>query len=79
MRYISFNYCSLDRFRQALLGSYMVNAGLLDILLPGMDGMTAMKKLKRIDETQKIPVIAVSGDAMHTDIKRVSLLFIRPH
>ena len=59
--------------------SYMVNVGLLDIHLPGMDGMTAMKKLKSIDETQKIPVIAVSGDAMHTDIKRVSLLFIRPH
>ena len=27
MRYISFNYSSLDRFRQAILGSYMVNAG----------------------------------------------------
>ena len=79
MRYFSFNYSSLDRFRQAILVSYMVNVGLLDIHLPGMDGMTAMKKLKSIDETQKIPVIAVSGDAMHTDIKRVSLLFIRPH
>ena len=28
MRYISFNYSSLDRFRQAILGSYMVNVGL---------------------------------------------------
>ena len=28
MRYISFNYSSLDRVRQALLGSYMVNVGL---------------------------------------------------
>ena len=28
MCYISFNYSSLHRFRQAILGSYMVNAGL---------------------------------------------------
>ena len=28
MRYISFNYSSLDRFRQAILVSYMVNVGL---------------------------------------------------
>ena len=28
MRYISFNYSSLHRFRQAILGSYMVNAGI---------------------------------------------------
>ena len=27
MRYISFNYSSLDRFRQAILVSYMVNVG----------------------------------------------------
>ena len=28
MRYISFNYSRLDRFRQAISGSYMVNVGL---------------------------------------------------
>ena len=28
MCYISFNYSSLHRFRQAILGSYMVNVGL---------------------------------------------------
>ena len=28
MRYISFTYSSLDRFRQAILVSYMVNVGL---------------------------------------------------
>ena len=27
MRYISFNYSRLDRFRQAISGSYMVNVG----------------------------------------------------
>ena len=30
MRYISFHYSSLDRFRQALLVSYMVSVGLPD-------------------------------------------------
>jgi len=37
---------------------------LLDINLPGMDGFTAFQKLKNLDETINIPVIAVSADAM---------------
>ena len=32
MRYISFNYSSLDRFRQAILVSYMVNVGSDEII-----------------------------------------------
>ena len=43
---------------------------LMDLGLPGMDGMTAMKKLQTIEETQNIPVVAVSGKAMRADIKR---------
>jgi len=35
---------------------------LMDINLPGMDGVQAVQKLKRIDATQHIPVIAISGD-----------------
>ncbi len=40
---------------------------LLDIHLPEMDGFTAFKKLKNLDETLNIPVIAVSADAMEKD------------
>lgn len=35
---------------------------LLDINLPGMDGVDAVQKLKRLESTRHIPVIAISGD-----------------
>ena len=42
---------------------------LMDINLPGMDGITAFKKLRTWNETKSIPVIAVSANAMEHDIK----------
>ncbi len=35
---------------------------LMDINLPGMDGVDAVQKLKRQQQTRHIPVIAISGD-----------------
>ncbi|GEM_PF-2670229 len=43
---------------------------LLDIHLPGMDGFDAFKRIKSLDETLNIPVIAVSADAMEADKKK---------
>jgi signal transduction histidine kinase len=43
---------------------------LMDIHLPGMDGLTAFEKLQGIKETQGIPVIALTADAMDGDIKK---------
>jgi len=43
---------------------------LMDINLPGMDGFTALKELKRTTETASIPVIALSASAMPRDISR---------
>lgn len=43
---------------------------LMDIHLPGMDGLTAFKKLQSIKETKNIPVIALTADAMNGDIKK---------
>jgi CheY-like chemotaxis protein len=37
---------------------------LMDIQLPGMDGMAAVRELKRDSATAKIPVIAVTASAM---------------
>jgi two-component system, cell cycle response regulator DivK len=37
---------------------------LMDIQLPGMDGITAMKQLKADPTTQSIPVIAITASAM---------------
>jgi signal transduction histidine kinase/CheY-like chemotaxis protein len=43
---------------------------LMDINMPEMDGITAMKKLQDYEETREIPVIAVSANAMESDIKK---------
>jgi two-component system, cell cycle response regulator DivK len=37
---------------------------LMDIQLPGMDGITAMKQLKAEPSTKSIPVIAITASAM---------------
>lgn len=37
---------------------------LMDIQLPGMDGIAAMKQLKADAKTQKIPIVAVTASAM---------------
>lgn len=43
---------------------------LMDIQLPGMDGLTATAALKHDPETQSIPIIAVSALAMKADEER---------
>jgi len=45
---------------------------LMDIQLPGMDGITALKHLKAEPETKSIPVIAITASAM--TYKRVTML-----
>ena len=37
---------------------------LMDIQLPGMDGITAMKQLKTDPNTKSIPIIAITASAM---------------
>jgi len=41
---------------------------LMDINLPGMDGVTAMKQLASMDKTKHIPIVAVSANAMPNDV-----------
>jgi len=43
---------------------------LLDIQLPGMDGFEALRRLREHPATRKIPVIAVSANAMPRGIER---------
>ncbi len=45
---------------------------LMDIQLPGMDGITALKQLKADAKTKSIPVIAVTASAM--SYKRQTML-----
>jgi two-component system cell cycle response regulator DivK len=44
---------------------------LMDIQLPGMDGLAATVQLKRDDATRRIPVIALTALAMKGDEERI--------
>jgi two-component system cell cycle response regulator DivK len=44
---------------------------LMDIQLPGMDGLEATKALKRDDATRAIPVVALTALAMKGDEERI--------
>ena len=44
---------------------------LMDIQLPGMDGLEATKQLKSDDHTRSIPVIALTALAMKGDEERI--------
>lgn len=44
---------------------------LMDIQLPGMDGITAFKLLRADPTTERIPVIAVTASAMTLDRKKI--------
>lgn len=44
---------------------------LMDIQLPGMDGLEAIARLKRDDATRAIPVIALTALAMKGDEERI--------
>ncbi len=44
---------------------------LLDIQLPGMDGLAVAKKLKSIQELADIPIVAVTSYAMIGDRERI--------
>ncbi|MBN4078347.1 response regulator, partial [Nitrospina gracilis] len=43
---------------------------LMDIHLPGMNGLEAFKKLQAFNKTKGIPIIALTADAMDGDIKK---------
>lgn len=44
---------------------------LMDVQLPGMDGLSATRQLKRDPDTQAIPVIALTAFAMKGDEQKI--------
>ncbi len=44
---------------------------LMDIQLPGMDGMAALRELRADSSTQRIPVIAVTASAMPMERREI--------
>jgi len=51
-----------------ILKTKKVNCILLDIMLPGIDGLKVLKKIKEIDQCKSIPVIMASAKGEEADI-----------
>ena len=50
--------------------SYRPHLILLDINLPGMDGLEALAHLKELEELTGVPVVAISAHAMPHDVQK---------
>jgi len=51
-----------------ILKTKKVNCILLDIMLPGIDGLKVLKKIKEVDQCKSIPVIMASAKGEEADI-----------
>jgi two-component system phosphate regulon response regulator PhoB len=51
-----------------ILKSKKVNCILLDIMLPGMDGLKVLRKIKEIEQAKSVPVIMTTAKGEETDI-----------
>ena len=57
----------------SLAAEHAPNLILMDVALPGMDGLEATRLLKSKDATSRIPVIALTAQAMKQDEERAAL------
>ncbi|MEO0646801.1 MAG: response regulator [Cyanobacteria bacterium J06650_10] len=60
------------------------NAILLDMMLPGMDGMTILKKLRENPDTEKIPIVILTAKAQASEKKsfdqlKVAAVITKPY
>jgi DNA-binding response OmpR family regulator len=46
---------------------------LLDLMLPGKDGLSVLQELKENEETRLIPVIVVSGKESHEQVQQAMM------
>ena len=56
-----------------LAGRHNPSLILLDINLPDMDGFEGLKRFRAMDSLQRVPVVAVSANAMPQDIENAIL------
>ena len=50
---------------------------LLDVMMPGMDGMSTLQELRRDPHTSSIPVVFLTAKAMVSDVNRLKKLGAR--
>lgn len=65
----------VDEADNALAGIEMAQANLPDIILmdismPGMDGLTATQRIRSMDNLKQIPIVAITANAMDGDKER---------
>ena len=54
----------------SMAAEFQPNLILMDINLPGMDGFEALNELRKRENSRDIPIIAISGTAMKSDIEK---------
>jgi CheY-like chemotaxis protein len=64
-----FTVCSAQNAEEGvrLAGAILPDLVLMDLSLPGMDGLTATRMLKREPRTRGVPVLALTAHAMRGD------------
>lgn len=65
----AYNVIEAENARQAIsaLCKYCPDLILMDINIPGVDGYTLTAKLKSIPSVKKIPIVAITANAMRGD------------
>jgi two-component system cell cycle response regulator DivK len=54
-----------------LAGEHVPDLILMDVQLPGIDGIEALRRLRGLDRTRAVPVVALTAQAMAGDRARV--------
>ncbi len=53
-----------------MLGHHKVSLVLMDMQMPVMDGITACQEIRKKDEWQELPIVAMTANAMQSDVER---------